>query len=151
MLGQIDGHRMSIRANHDHVDIFAEHAAEVGDGLAAAEANVLAEKERIAAQMDHRRLEAHPRPQRRLLEKQRHHAAWQERFAKAAFVLRLQVLRDREDALDFGGRQVGQGQQVSHDGFLQRTAHGACLLLCPGLCLDDLGEDVAALVGLVVA
>ena len=70
--------------DHDDVDVLAEHAAEIGDALAAAETDVLAEEERAAAEVDHRRLEAHARPQRLFFEEQGHHAAGQERLAEPA-------------------------------------------------------------------
>ena len=75
---------MGLRAADDHVDILAEHAAEVGDALPGRrKAGVVAQKEARAAEVHHRRLEAHPRPQAGLLEHQRQNAARQERVAAA--------------------------------------------------------------------
>ena len=48
--------------------ISLEHAGEVGDALAFAEADVVAEHDAAAAEVRHARLEADPRPQRLLLE-----------------------------------------------------------------------------------
>ena len=48
-------------------------------------------KSEAAAEVDHRRLEAHAGPQRLLLEEQGHHAAGQQRLAKAAVELGFQV------------------------------------------------------------
>ena len=108
VLRQFDGRLVAIGADDDDIGIFAQHAAEIGDALAAAEARVVAQEERAAAEMDHAGLEAHAGPQRGLFEEQRHHAARQQRLAQAAGELGLQVLGDGEDALDFGRRQIGQ-------------------------------------------
>ena len=43
ILGQLDGRLMAIGAHHDHVDILAQHAAEIGDALARAQADVVAQ------------------------------------------------------------------------------------------------------------
>ena len=115
VLGQIDGRHVRVGPQDDDVNIFAQHAAEIGDALAAAETDVLAEEERTAAEVDHRRLEAHAGPQRLLLEEQGHHPAGQQRLAETALELGFQVFGDGEDALDFGSRQVGQRQQMSHE------------------------------------
>ena len=56
----------------------------------------------MAAEMDHRRLEAHPRAQRRFLEQQRHHTAGQQRLTQALLVLGFKVLGDRKDAINLG-------------------------------------------------
>ncbi len=148
---------------NDDVDIFAEHAAEIGDALAAAETDVLAEEQRTAAKVDHRRFEAHAGPQRLLFKEQGHHPAGQERLAKAALEFRFQVFGNGENSLDFTGREIGQRQQVSHVRFLPRfvpaeadtrpggVPGGVPSTLGPGrLRLDDFGEDVAALVGLLL-
>ena len=105
MLGNFDDRLMAIGADDDHVGVLAQDAGEIGDALAAAEAGVVAQKHRTAAEMGHARLEAHPRAQRRLLEHQGHHPAGQKRLAQPLLALLLQILRDREDAFDFGGRQ----------------------------------------------
>ena len=58
MLGHF-GHRlMAVGADHDHVDVLAEHAAEIGQALAGAEADVVAQEQAAAAQVDHAGLEA---------------------------------------------------------------------------------------------
>ncbi len=83
---------MVVRADHDDVDVLAEHAAEIGHALARAEADVVAQEQAVAAQVDHAGLEADARPQRRLFEQQRHHAAGQQRLAQALLILGLQIL-----------------------------------------------------------
>ena len=114
MLGQLDGGLVAVAADHDDVDVFAEHAAEIGDALAAPEAHVVAQEQRAAAQVGHGRLEAHAGPQRLLLEEHGHHPPRQQGLAEAAGELGLQVFGDGEDPLDFRRRQVGHRQQVSH-------------------------------------
>ncbi len=48
--------------------------------------------------------------------KQRHHAARQERLAKPLAELGLEVAGDREDSIDFGGSQIGDRDKVTHRG-----------------------------------
>ena len=124
-----------LAADHDHVDVLAQHAAEIGDALAAAEADVVAQEERAAAQVGHGRLEADAGAQRLLLEEQGHHAAGQQRLAQAAGELRLQVLGDGEDPLDLGRRQVGHASSG--------------VASCRSPVLQHVGQDVAACVGLL--
>ena len=114
MSGQIDGQLVPVGADDDHVDELAEHLAEVGQALAAAKPDVVAEEHRAAAQVGHARLETHPGPQRRLLEQQGHDAAGQERLAEPPGELALQVLGDREDVVDLAGGKIGQSDEVSH-------------------------------------
>ena len=97
-----------LRADDDHVDHFAQHAGEVGDALALAEADVVAEHDAAAAQVGDAGLEADPRPQRLLLEQQGQRPAGQERLAQALGVLRLEVFGDGEDPRDFGGGDVAE-------------------------------------------
>ena len=51
VLRQLDDRLMLIGPHHDHVDILAEHAAEIGHAFARAEADVLAEKQAAAAKL----------------------------------------------------------------------------------------------------
>ena len=107
---------MGLRAADDHIDILAEHAAEVGDALPRRrEARVVAQEEARAAQVHHRRLEAHARPQTRLLEHERHHAARQQGVATARVVFLFEITRDREHGLDLVGGQIFGNNQVSHE------------------------------------
>ena len=83
---------MSLRAADDHIDILAEHPAEVGDALPRRrKPRVVAQEEARAAEVHHRRLEAHPCPQTRLLEHERHHAARQQGVATARVVFLLEI------------------------------------------------------------
>ena len=65
-----------------------------------------------AAQVDDPRLETHASSERRLLEEHGNHTAGQERLAEPFVELRLEILGDRKDPLDFGRRQVGQRDQI---------------------------------------
>ena len=82
VLGQIDGRLMAIGADHDDVGIFAQDAGEIGDALAAAEAGLVAQEDRAAAEMGHAGLETDPRAQRGFLEDQGHDPARQQRLAQ---------------------------------------------------------------------
>ena len=108
MLGELDDGRMPLRSDHDHIDHLAQHAREIGDALAFAETGVVAEHEAAAAQVDHARLETHPRPQRLLFEQQRQHPARQQRLAQALPEFGFQILGDRKDPLNLGSGNIGE-------------------------------------------
>ena len=108
MLGELHNCRVALRTHHDHVDHFAQHASEIGHALAFAEAGVLAQHDAAAAQVGHAGFEAHPRSQRLLFEQQRQHAAGQQRLAQPLCKFGLEILGDRKDPLNLGGRNVGQ-------------------------------------------
>ena len=112
--GQVDGGLVLKRANDDHVGILAEHAAEVGHAFARAETDVVAQKQAVAPQVDHARLETDAGAQRGFFEQQGHHAAGQQRFAQTLVELGFQIFADGENAIDLGRFQIGHGKQVSH-------------------------------------
>ena len=159
VLGELHDRRVPLGPHDDHVDHFAEHAGEIGDALALAEAGVLAQHDAAAAQVGHAGLEADARPQRRLLEQQRQHAARQQRLAQALRELGLEILGDRKDPLNLGGGNVGECKQMSHgssreqgSGSRELQAAGR-LVLAPApaslACSQDVGQDLAAFVELV--
>src|SRR5438045_142759 len=99
---------------NDDINILAEHLREIDRRFALAPADVLAEEERAAAQMRHGRLEADAGPHRRALEQQRLDAARKNRIADSLAELVFQLFAELENPLDFSGRQLKKGQNVSH-------------------------------------
>ena len=77
--GQLLDRRLRERPDGQGVDVLADHPGEVGHALADAEADVLAvEEQGVAAELGDRPLEAHPGPQRGLVEDQAQGPAGQE-------------------------------------------------------------------------
>ena len=110
VMRQFDRCLVMIGADHDDVNVLAEHAGEIGDALSVAEPGFVAQEDRTSAEMGHAGLEADASAQRRFFKDQSHDPARQERLAQAGFALLLQIFRDREDAFDFGCGYVGQCQ-----------------------------------------
>ena len=112
--GELFQTRMVRRPADDHVNVLAEHLGEIGGRFALPPADLLTQKQRAAAQVGHRRLEADAGPHRRALEQERLHAAGQNRIANALGQLVFQLFAELEDPLDLGRRQFEQRQNVSH-------------------------------------
>ena len=122
-LGQSHDRFMGLRAADDRIDVFAEHAAEIGDALPRrCKPRVGTEKQARATEVRHRGLKADPRPQALLLEHERQHAAGQERVATARNELLLEVARDRKHGLNLGRGQVFGNDEMPerHDALVRR-------------------------------
>src|SRR5262249_60343978 len=86
-------------------------------GAASAEpepGSVARQEAAAAAELGDGRLEADPRPQRRLLEDQPQHAAEQDRPALAAVVPRLQLRRLVQEVIQFVAVDVEKIKEVTH-------------------------------------
>ena len=111
VFGQIGDGFVRESARHDAVDVAREDFGGVGDRLATAELDVArGEKQGVAAELEHADLERHARARRRLLENHRQRLALQ-RVAKFLRIL-LDLPRQLEDPLDFGGREVVNFDEV---------------------------------------
>ena len=87
-MGQLDDRLVLERPGHDAVDVPAQDAGHILDRLAFADAADVfrLDVDRMAAQVRHRDLKAHPRPQARLLEEHGQRLAGQAQIAPAGLV-----------------------------------------------------------------
>src|SRR5437899_2648510 len=115
---------MSEGPDRQGVDVLADHPREVGDALAAPHADVLvAEEDRAAAELRDRRLEADPRPQRRLLEDQAQRPPRQVQGALPLLVVALQLGGALKQVAGRIGRQLEQVDEMAdHRGTLLGVA-----------------------------
>jgi hypothetical protein len=107
-------------ADHDPVDVARQHARRVGDRLAAAELHVARrEEQRVAAQLERARLERHARARRRLHEDHRQRPPGERPLAVLAAA---HALGEREQRVELGARQVGDGEEVAVGRWRHRRA-----------------------------
>src|SRR5204862_488492 len=99
----------------DPVDPAGEVARDVGHRLARAEADLVAgEVDGPAPELDDTDLEGHARPQRGLLEDQRHRPSLQRRAAASRLPALLEIRGEREEGQDLLARQVARGDEMPH-------------------------------------
>ena len=78
VFGHLEQRRFLEGADHDEIDVTAQHPGGVGDGLAVAQLHLLARQHhRLPAHLPHAEVEADPGAGRGLFEDQRHHPVLQ--------------------------------------------------------------------------
>ena len=109
----------------DGVDHSLEVAGDVANALPGAEDHVMGQVDRVAAQLGHAGLEAHPGAQARLLEEHRQRPTRERRprVSPARPKLRLQPSRGLKDPPDFCRRKVSDAQQIPSDERRRGSSH----------------------------
>ena len=135
VFGQLQQRRFLEGADHDRIDIAAEHPGGVGDGLAVAQLHIRPRQNHgLGTHLARPDIKGHPRPGRGLFENQRHHVAAQRgrvvRCALGATGARtLHRKRLIDDARQGLGRSFVDVEKIGHwpaPGDRLSSARAAC-------------------------